>query len=124
MHEDIAIRKTPRGKYTFVWDAQGNVKFDRRAAYPVFSTLYTRKGAYYWDPTGKQGTSLYTVRQDRLGVTTSQLASYGLDALKQCAAAGFLSAFRAYAERLRAGLYDLQLRWEVDGSPVAETARV
>ena len=125
MNEDISLRRTARGKFSFVWDKKtGSVVFDRRAAYPVLSTLHTHKGAYYWDATGRQGTQLYTVRQDRIGVTTSQLSSFGLDALKQCQAAGFLDSYSASAERLRAGVFALSVKWTVAGSSVAETVRV
>lgn len=66
MLEDVALTKNQKGKFTFAWDDQGNVVFDNRAVYPVLTTLVTRKGQYYHDPEGTQGTLLYTVKQDKL----------------------------------------------------------
>lgn len=120
--DDIALKITPRGKYTFVWKG-GNPVFDRRGQYAVLVTLCTKKGWYYWDSTGKFGTLLYTVKQDRLS-TGSQLASYCADAGQQCQAAGVITKLTAVPTRLRPGVWQVKLDWEAAGQHVTERIRV
>lgn len=116
---DVSLRRTAGSRFTFAWDAAGDLRFDAYAVYPVFSTLLCHKASYYWDETGLQGTLLYEVRQDRLR-TGSQLVSYSRDALTQCQAAGVLSGGSATAERRRTGSYRLTLQWSAGGaSPTA-----
>lgn len=124
MGEDIALRRTARGRFTFHW-RNGNPVFDERGAYPVFSTLFLPKGSYRWDASGTQGTELATLKQDRLA-TTSQMQSYALDALQQAARNGRIDSagYSAKATRLQSGRYDLELRWSAQGTSVSERVRV
>jgi len=120
---DVTLNRNGRGKFTFSWSA-GDLRFDDKAVYPVFSTLWMPKGAYYWDSTGQQGTLLSTVKQDRMR-TGSQLAAYGRDALEQCQGAKLLRAVDVSARRTRPGSYLVDLLWTgPSGDTVAETAEV
>lgn len=120
---DVTLNRNARGKFTFSWSA-GDLRFDDKAVYPVFSTLSLPKGAYYWDSTGQQGTLLSSVKQDRMR-TGSQLASYGRDALEQCQSAKLLKAVDVSARRTRPGSYLVDLLWTgPSGDTVAETAEV
>ena len=111
---DVALRKTERGKFTLVWDATGDLVFDDTAAYPVITTLYTHKGAYYWDATGEQGTFIHLVKQDKF-TTGDQLKAYGQDALDQCRSAEIIESGTTGAERVRPGYYQLGLAWKRNG---------
>lgn len=120
---DVTLNRNGRGKFTFSWSA-GDLRFDDKAVYPVFSTLWMPKGAYYWDSIGQQGTLLSTVKQDRMR-TGSQLAAYGRDALEQCQGAKLLRAVDVSARRTRPGSYLVDLLWTgPSGDTVAETAEV
>ena len=125
MQEDIALIRTQRGKFTFTWDDTGDVIFDNRAVYPVLTTLVTRKGQYYHDAEGNQGTLLYTMKQDKL-TTGSQLRSYAQDGGNQVIAEGIITSFSAQAERIRSGSFALQLSWKMkdQSSFLSETVRV
>jgi hypothetical protein len=116
---DVSLQSTAGGKFTFAWGADGDLVFDAFGAYPLFSTLNTHKGRYYWDATGLQGTLLYQVKQDRLR-TGSQLVSYSRDAIDQCKAAGIISDGTPTAERKRTGVYRLKLQWQAGNATKSE----
>lgn len=125
MQEDVALTRTQRGKFTFAWDNQGDVIFDNRAVYPVLTTLVTRKGQYYHDAEGTQGTLLYTIKKDKL-TTGSQLRSYAQDGGNQVMAEGIITSFSAQAERIRAGSFILKLFWKIKDQSLSlsETVKV
>jgi hypothetical protein len=113
----IAFASNPRtGRFTFARNAAGRLYFDQSAVYPVLATLYARKGQYYWDSAGTQGTQLYTVTQDKLA-TGSQLTAYATDGLTQVQRAGFITSdYSVGATRLRTGSWRLDLGWTVAGT--------
>lgn len=125
MLEDVALSRTQRGKFTFAWDEMGDVAFDNRAVYPVLTTLVTRKGEYYFDPDGTQGTLLHTVKQDKF-TTGSQLRSYAQDGGNQVIQEGTISQFTPTATRLKSASWELDLSWQVknDPKPIGEQVRV
>lgn len=117
MSLDLALTENPRGKLTFVWQ-DGDPVFDERGVYPVMTTLATRKGSYAWDPSGQQGTLLYTVKSDRR-TTQSELVGYSLDGGRQCERdpETGVSGVEAIADRQRTGRWALQVSWK---SPVGK----
>lgn len=107
---DAALRRTARGKLSLVWGPDGDLVFDDTGAYPVLTTVYTRKGAYFFDDTGDQGTYLHLVKQDKFS-TGDQLRAYGQDAIDQCKAAGIVEGGSTSATRIRPGSWELGLSW-------------
>lgn len=120
MGNDVALQSNQRRKLAFVWK-DGDVVFDQRGAYPVFTTLATRKGAYRFDETGQQGTLLHTVTRDRRS-TGSELVAYAADGGRQCEAnpETGVQGFGAAATKERTGSWTLLFRWQ---SPAGEQSR-
>jgi hypothetical protein len=95
---DIALaRVATTGKFDFDMSTsgsnKGNPKLDASRTHMVVATLFGRKrgkapgdkvesGGYYWDLSGRRGTLLWTVTQDR-NSTRSQLVSAADDGLRQ-----------------------------------------
>lgn len=120
--QDISLKRNPAtGRFTFDWS--GDLKFDDLVAYSVLTTLYTRKGSYYWDSSGQQGTLIYQVRNDKFS-TGSQLAAYAQDAGDQCIRDSLIQAFSSDAQKIRTGSYLLNIHWEVGGKTRHESVRV
>ena len=95
---DIGLARVPTtGKFDFDMSAsgsnKGNPKLDSTRTHSVMTTVYSRKrgrapgdkqesGGYYCDLSGRRGTLLWTVTQDR-NSTRSQLISAAEDGLQQ-----------------------------------------
>lgn len=123
MEEDVALVQTTNGKWTFVWNGEGNVAFDRRGVYPVITTLLTHRGQYSFDDDGTQGSLLHTVKQDKLA-TASQIKSYAQEALLPLVANGLLSGFSLQVSRQKTGPYLLQVEWTREGARQPYTEQV
>lgn len=123
---DVAlVRDDATGK----WDLQlstsgpnkGNPVLDSTRMHAVLTSLVswrrgtrtgsrTPEGGYYWDTTGKRGSLLWTVSQDRLA-TTSQLKAYADDAGQQLVNLKILASFTARATRLAPGRFVTTVSW-------------
>lgn len=109
---------------TFVWDeVDGDLQWSPYGEYPVLTTCVQKKGEYYWDETGEQGTHLLSVTKDGFA-TGSQLRAYAQDGLDQCKAADLIQGGTAAAERLRPGSWICRLDWKAAGHPVRRELRV
>lgn len=98
------------GKFVFVW-ADGEPLFDSTGTHSVLTTVLEHKGQYYHDPTGQEGTLLYSVKQDR-ETTGSQLSAYALDGAQQCQAAELVQKVQTSAQRLRRGAWQITVSWQ------------
>lgn len=122
MAEDVALVPSKRrlGKLTFEFDESGDLRFDDTQAYAVLTGVVCKKDHYRWD--GDFGTDFYKIKQDR-GTTGSRLSSAARDGGDACRAAGLITEFSAFAERLRAGRWRLNLTWRVPGVDPDRTRR-
>ena len=111
---DVALRNstTTPGRLTFVWDAQGDLVYDDRAAYPVLLSILAHRSAYRWDRT--LGTLIHTVTRSR-STTGSQLAAYARDGGAQAEVAGLATNVTTNAQRLASGRWRLIVRWVAAG---------
>lgn len=114
--QDVALKRNPaNGKFVFDRDpVTGDVKRSPWQEYAVLVTLASRKGEYFWDSTGEQGTLLYSVVKDGFA-TGSQLAAYAQDGIDQCKAAEVITGGSATAERLGTGRWAVRVKWTVAG---------
>jgi len=114
---DVALVALPGGKVDLVLDRagpnKGNVRFDRTAAHPLFSRIFSRKGLAYWDASGQRGTQVYTVKDDRTG-TPSRLHSYVEDGCGQAKALRLISAYRVKVSK-PGRFYQIDVEWQVPG---------
>lgn len=122
----IAIKALPRGGVDFVVDKtgpnKGNPRFDRTAAYPLFSRIFTHRGKDYHDATGLRGTRLYLVRDDRLG-TPSRLQAEVEDGARQARAAGHIESATVKVDKPGQN-YEISIEWRVPGRSDTETRTV
>ncbi len=121
---DIALKRNPlNGKFTFDWDPQGsnkgNPKFNNSRENSVLIILHSHKrdpekgtGGYYFDKTGRRGTFLYKVNQDRLA-TGGLLQGYSEDGGQQLISKKIIQTFTSTAQRLRPGSWVLFVTWSV-----------
>ena len=95
---DIGLVRVPTtGRFDFDMSTsgsnKGNPKLDSSRTHMVMTTVYSRKrgrapgdkvesGGYYFDTSGRRGSKLWTVTQDRFS-TRSQLISAAEDGLQQ-----------------------------------------
>lgn len=127
---DIALKKLPGTQYfTFDWGDDGSPIFVNTEEHAVMACLRRRRGKWWADTTGTDGSRLYLVVQDN-GDTASQLEAYALESLqplveaKRIKGAGDLAnpadpnslpALRAVAERLGPGNYNLDVFYQTPG---------
>lgn len=124
---DVAlVRQDRSGK----WDLDistsgpnnGNPRTDSSRTHAVLTTLLSWKrgkrpgpsspeeGGYYYDATGRRGTLLWTVTQDRLA-TPSQLQAYAEDGGQQLINLHYLASFKASASRRARGKLVVTVQW-------------
>ena len=126
---DIALKRVATtGKFDFDMSTsgsnKGNPQLDSTRTHAVMTTIYSRKrgkapgdkvesGGYYWDTSGRRGSLLWTVTQDRQS-TRSQLISAAEDGLRQLVDDRLIAGFpQPDAQRVGVGLgrWFLTIQW-------------
>lgn len=110
---DVALTRTARGRFDLKLSTsgtnKGNFELSSERHHAAATTLFVRKrgkrpgdkeygGGYYWDTSGRFGTLLWTITQDRTA-TRSQLISAGQDAGKQLVDDRMITAYSVDATR-------------------------
>lgn len=103
--QDLRLRSLPSGQTDLIWGADGNPVFDNSESYRVTSLLVSLIGQWWADSTGKRGSRLSEVKNDRKSLTISQVESYCLQALQPAADDGFISNVSAACTRLGSGKF-------------------
>lgn len=125
---DVAlVRDDATGKFDLSFSSsgpnKGNPVLDNTATHAVLTTLLSMKrgrrpgsqnaeGGYYWDGSGRRGSLLWTVSQDRLA-TPSQLRAYAEDGGQQLVDLRYLASFEATAARRAPGKFALSVLWRL-----------
>lgn len=123
---DVALqRNATNGRYDLVLQqsgpGRGNPVLDTTRTHAVLTTLVSMKrgtrpgartpeGGYYWDTSGRRGTLLWTISQDRLA-TPSQLQAYAEDGGQQLVDLKFIATFKAAASRRAPGKFAVTATW-------------
>jgi phage gp46-like protein len=128
---DIALVRTPNGKFDFDWDSTGNPRYTDDNVHRVMSLLIEHRAfpgspameaspGWFWDRVGDRGSLLYTVKNVRRS-TPSELEAYATDALKKAVAEGWISdvQVKAYVREKR-----LQVSWKNSGSGAVTALRL
>lgn len=137
---DVALTRSGTGR--FDWDMstsgtnKGNPKLDATRTHAVMTTVFSRKrgrapgdkqesGGYYWDESGRRGTLLWTVTQDRQA-TRSQLISAAEDAGQQLVDERYIVSLGADAQRQGIGLgrWLLGIQWRTPSGDRKEALRL
>jgi len=120
---DVAFLVKPKsGKLTFARNADGDFYFDTKAIYPVFSTLFSKKGMYFWDAT--LGTYLWQINKD-FRSTATRVTANADDALKQVKDESLLSSFiNSTADRIqlaKSGIaWQINLQWKTPAGEIRQ----
>lgn len=118
---DLALQSLPDGRVDVVWGTDGNPVFDDTQEWRVTGLLLSRLGEWWADPTGKRGSRLHQVKQDKRGLTKSQLESYAKEALRVAEEGKFIKLLLIQASRLGNSRYRLLVRWTTGaGKPPIE----
>ncbi|MFO0578705.1 MAG: hypothetical protein U1A78_32280 [Polyangia bacterium] len=128
---DVALqRNEATGKFDLQFSTEGpnvgNPVLDSTCTHAVLTTLLSKKrgtrpgsplqeGGYYFDTTGRRGTLLWTVNQDRLA-TPSQLKAYAEDGAQQLVDLRYIASFDASARKRGPGNFLLTCRWFLPSS--------
>lgn len=123
---DVSLaRNQVTGRYDLVLSTsgvnKGNPVLDSTRTHAVLTTLVSMKrgsrpgarspeGGYYWDASGRRGTLLWTISQDRLA-TPSQLQAYAEDGGQQLVDLKFIATFKASANRRAPGKFAVTATW-------------
>ena len=123
---DVAlVRNDSNGKFdlqvSISGPNKGNPVMSSDRSHAVLTTLLSRKrgtrpgaetpeGGYYGDTSGRRGTLLWTISQDKLA-TPSQLAAFAQDGGQQLLDLKMIGSFTAAAARVRAGKFRVDVRW-------------
>lgn len=120
---DIACLVKPKsGKLTFARNADGDFYFDTRSVYPVFSTLFAKKGKYFWD--ASLGTYLWQINKDNRS-TATRVTSNADDALKQVKDESLISSYvGSTASRFQLAhsgtAWQINLQWKTPAGEVRQ----
>ena len=139
---DIALaRVAASGRFDFDMSTsgsnKGNPKLDSARTHAVMTTVFSRKrgrapgdrqesGGYYWDTSGRRGTLLWTVTQDRQS-TRSQLISAAEDGLQQLVDEKFIVSFpqpEASRVGVSQGRWGLTIQWQTPSGDRKEALRL
>lgn len=139
---DIALKRNEAtGRFDFDVSTsgtnKGNPKMDATRTHAVMATVFARKrgrapgdpmesGGYYWDTSGRRGTLLWTVTQDRQS-TRSQLVSAAEDGLQQLVDERFIAGFPTPdAQRVGTGLgrWMLVIQWRTPSGDRREALKL
>lgn len=127
------VRQESTGK--FDWDIstsgpnKGNPIAESSQAHAVLTTLLSQKrgtrsgsktpeGGYYGDPSGRRGTLLWTISQDKLA-TPSQLKLFAEDGGQQLLDLKRIGSFTASATRVGPGKFRLDVAWALPSGVAA-----
>lgn len=127
------VRQDATGKYD--WDIsasgpnKGNPIAESTATHAVLTTLLSQKrgtrggsktaeGGCYGDPSGRRGTLLWTVTQDKLA-TPSQLKLFAEDGGQQLLDLKRIGSFSASATRVGPGRFRLDVSWTLPSGVAA-----
>lgn len=125
---DVALQALSTGKLDLIIDAagpnQGNVRFDGNRTASLFSRIVMRKGSYYWDQAGTEGTALLSIKDDRAG-TPSKLSAAVTDGCEQVKALQYLTTYQVSVSKPRFANYQITVAWTVPGQrqPSAATTQ-
>lgn len=108
---DVALVRNPRnGRFDLDWE-EPNPVFDDSEQHTVLSLVLEWQGQWWADTTGKRGSRLNTIRNDRR-TTQSELLASLQEALAPAVADGRLRELVVTAERIAAGHYAFEIRWK------------
>lgn len=108
---DVALVRNPRnGRFDLDWDGPNPV-FDDTEAHTALSLVLEWHGQWWADTTGKRGSRLNTIRNDRR-TTQSELVASLQEALAPAVADGRLRELVVTAERVAPGHYAFDIRWK------------
>jgi len=117
---DLALQALPNGQLDVVWGKDGNPLFDDTEVYAVNSLLDSRVGEWFADASGKRGSRIHEIRDDRGNITISRLESAVLAALQPLSNAGRIHQLTTKAANLGGGKYLVRVGWKTrSGQPQA-----
>lgn len=117
---DLTLQALPNGQLDAVWGADGNPLFDDTEVYAVNSLLDSRVGEWFADASGKRGSRIHEIRDDRGNITISRLESAVLAALQPLSNAGRIYELTTKAANLGGGRYLVRVNWKTrSGQPQA-----
>ena len=124
---DVALRRNDsNGRFDLILQtggrAKGNPLLDSTRTHAVLTTLVswkrgtrpgksqTPEGGYYWDTSGRRGTLIWTISQDKIA-TPSQLKAYAEDGGQQLLDLKYIASFTASANRRAPGKLSVTCTW-------------
>lgn len=125
---DVAlVRNATNGKFDWQVSSsgpnKGNFVLDNTRTHAVLTTLVswkrgtrpgrnsqTPEGGYYWDTSGRRGTLIWTISQDKIA-TPSQLKAYAEDGGQQLLDLKYIASFTASATRRAPGKLSVTATW-------------
>lgn len=112
--QDLRLRSLPSGLTDLVWGKDGNPVFDNSETYRVTTLLVSLLGQWWADATGRRGSRLHQVKNDRKSLTVSQVESYCLQALEPAgpSGGGYISDVTARATRLGSGRFQVVVSYK------------
>lgn len=103
--QDLRLRSLPSGQTDMVWGPDGNPVFDNSETYRVTSLLVSLVGRWWADASGKRGSRLSEVKNDRKSLTISEVESYCMQAVQPALEDGYISNATASCTRLGSGKF-------------------
>lgn len=120
--KDLAIACNPvNGRVTFDWDDTGNPRFTDSEEHAVFGLLAEFEGQWWADPTGKRGSKLYLLREER-GQTGKTIESYVWAALRPLEQQGRITVKSVKASKIGERWW-ADVRWTRSGAEEIQTTR-
>lgn len=120
--KDMAIACNPvNGRITFDWDATGNPRFTDSEEHAVFGLLAEFEGQWWADPTGKRGSKLYLLKEER-GQTAKTIESYVQAALRTLEQQGRIVLKVVKAHKIGERWW-AEVRWSRPGSEEIHTTQ-
>jgi phage gp46-like protein len=115
-------------RHDIAWDTAGtntgNPTVDDRMGHAVLSRLYSHRGKWWADATGRRGSELYTLKHDTIA-TPGKVVAFVEDALRPLLDAKKIArpadGIFARATRKRPGVFDIVVTYSL---PTGRTAEV
>jgi phage gp46-like protein len=136
---DVAlVRDEATGRYDLAFSTsgpnKGNPILTSDGTHAVLTTLLSKKrgvrggspnaeGGYFGDPSGRRGTLIWTISQDKLA-TPSQLKAYAEDGGQQLLDRKMIGSFTASAVRVAPGKFRLNVTWTTPSGSKVPTLSV
>lgn len=109
--KDVLLEVNPRTRrFTLVWPDNGDPEFSDSEVHAVLGRLFQKKGRYWADTTGREGSTLHEITEDRVG-TESAIKSAAEGALAPLLEDGRLTSLTAEVTRTPSNIPYLSVTW-------------